>query len=108
MGKQLLQACVKLFPEDLLSLGGDRDGTGAAVTADPALPKAVRTKRRADCPGNMRAPLAPIEAGPAQNARGTLAAMRHDAIEVDADLAEERDPCVRNHSPILYQLDLTA
>ena len=102
------QVHAKLLSENLLSLGGEGDGAGAVVVADPALPKAVRTKRRADRASNMRAPLAPIEAGPAQNARGTLAAMRHDAIEVDADLAKERNSYLGHHSSIGGQLDLTA
>src|SRR6516162_3590453 len=56
----------------------------------------------------MRAPLAPIETRPTQNARRAPGAAGYDAIEIDADLVEERDPCVRNHSPIPSQLDLTA
>ena len=71
-----------------LALGRDRDGARAVDAADPALREGVRAQRGTDGAGQMRAPLAPVEARAAQHASPAAAARRH-GIDVDAELAQQ-------------------
>ena len=56
----------------------------------------------------MRAPLAPIEARPAQNAGRAPAVAGCDGVEFDADAAEKFDPGLGHQPRVGRQLDITA
>src|SRR5215472_12401575 len=56
----------------------------------------------------MRAPLAPVEARPAQDATRAPAAAGCDGAEFDADAAEKFDPGLGDQSRVACQLDVAA
>src|SRR5690348_10361975 len=95
-----------MLPKNPLAFWRDRDRARAWDPAYPAHRKAVGANGRPDFAGNVRAPFAPIEAWPTQDAGRALAAIRHQGIDVDADPAEERDAVIGNQSAIACQLDI--
>jgi hypothetical protein len=61
----LLNPCSEFLAEDQFSLWSNEHGTGTVQLTCPALVKAVGADRGAHSTGEMRPPLAPIEAGAA-------------------------------------------
>jgi hypothetical protein len=90
----------EIFSKDPLPLRGDGDGDAT----NPAILKAVGADCCPDCARQMRSPLAPIETGPAEDARGALTAPRQQAINIDSHSTEELDTGVGYQSRIARQL----
>src|SRR6266480_2692343 len=94
--------------KDTLALGRDRDSARAGNATNPAMLETVRAQRRANCPREVRAPLAPIEAGPAQDAGGTLAATGGQGIDIDPDPAQECEAGLGDQAGVVCQLGVSA
>jgi hypothetical protein len=56
----------------------------------------------------MRPPLAPIEAGPAQDAGRTLAATLQQGIDIDPDAAQQLEPGAGHHAGVCRELRVTS
>ena len=97
-----------MFAKNPLAFWRDRDRTSAGDAAYPARGKAVCANRRPDLAGKMRPPFAPIEAWPTEDAGRALAALRHQSIDVNADVGEKRDAPIGDQSTIARQLDIFA
>src|SRR4051794_19925435 len=90
------QSRAEPLAKDALALWRDRDGARAVDAAYPVLPETVRADGCSDRARNMRTPLAPVEAGPAQDAPRAPAVARRNRIDVDADATKKFDPRIRN------------
>ena len=69
--RQLIEPRTEPLAKHPLPLGRDRHRAGAGKPPCPTLREAVRAKDRTQGAGQMRAPLAPVQAGPAQHAPRT-------------------------------------
>src|SRR5690242_9194450 len=108
MAVGLAQPRAEPLAKNALSLWRDRDGARAVDAAYPVLPKTVRADGCADRARNMRTPLAPIEAGPTQDASRAPAIARRNRIDVNADAIKKFDSRIRNQTAIAGQLDVIA
>src|SRR5712671_1381892 len=96
----LIELRAELLAKDAKTLRRDRDGARAGDATDPAVREALAAELRRDRSGEMRPPFAPVEAWPAQHARGAPPATLHQVGHVDPDPVEERDARIRDHAAI--------
>jgi len=103
----LFQVHTEIFPKDALPLRGDRDGAALGDATNPTILEAMGADCCPDCASQMRPPLAPIEARPAEDARGALPAPCQQGFNVDSRLVEELDARVGYQTGIARQLRVT-
>src|SRR5260370_11049 len=83
--------------------GGDRQRAAVTAALDPGEVEAALQHTGADRAGDMRAPLAPVETGPAEHPLRPL-----PGAELDAEPGEEPRPALGDFAAILGEDDMAA
>src|SRR6516164_9827396 len=97
----------ELLAHHMLTLGRERNGARIVDAPQPAAAKSVRAERGADGAGDVRPPLAPVEAGPAQDA-GRAAAAGTKRLDIDADATQELGTRLGNEPGIVGEFGIAA
>src|SRR5262249_18033138 len=98
----------KHLSEHPLSHRRDDQRAGAIDAPRPPIADAVGADRGTHQSSEMRSSLAPVEARAAENAARRPGAPCQYRIGIDADVAQKRDPGVREYAGITGQFDMAA